>query len=148
MNNYKINRLSYVEFDHEPTPDELMHFKYVKREKKNGKWRYWYDDKGRTTETKKYTEYSVDDHKFYKTTERKVETDSMFTPMNKTETYTDSKGENHKTVTDYEGKVERAIQTGADYIARVLKKKASDFAFKRAERKLLNEYKKKAQASK
>ena len=43
MSEYKINRLSYVEFDHEPTPDELMHFKYIKREKVNGKWRYWYE---------------------------------------------------------------------------------------------------------
>ena len=43
MSDYKIKRLSYIEFDHEPTPDELMHFKYVKREKVNGKWRYYYD---------------------------------------------------------------------------------------------------------
>ena len=44
MSNYKINRLSYIEFDHEPTPDELMHFKYIKREKVNGKWVYTYPD--------------------------------------------------------------------------------------------------------
>lgn len=44
MSNYKINRLRYIEFDHEPTADELMHFKYIKREKVNGKWRYYYAD--------------------------------------------------------------------------------------------------------
>lgn len=26
------------------TDDELMHFKYVRKEKKNGKWRYYYKD--------------------------------------------------------------------------------------------------------
>lgn len=26
-----------------PNDDELQHFKYIKREKKNGKWRYYYD---------------------------------------------------------------------------------------------------------
>ena len=27
----------------EPVDDELMHWKYVKKQKVNGKWRYWYD---------------------------------------------------------------------------------------------------------
>lgn len=145
---YNIRRCSYIEFDHEPTPNELIHVKYTKREKVNGKWRYWYDDKGRTTSTKKYTEYSTDDHKFYNVTERKVETDSVFAPRNKKEVYTDSNGENHKIITDYEGKLERTIQTGANFIARVIKKKAADFAFKRAEKKMVDDLMKNARSAK
>ena len=60
MNNYKINRLSYVEFDHEPTADELMHFKYVKREKVHGKWRYYYTNP-KTGETKDVLGYGKRD---------------------------------------------------------------------------------------
>lgn len=30
---------------HEITDEELMHFKYIKREKKNGRWVYYYDEK-------------------------------------------------------------------------------------------------------
>ena len=60
MNKYKINRLPYIEFDHEPTSDELMHFKYVKREKVNGKWRYYYTD-SKTGESKDILGYDKRD---------------------------------------------------------------------------------------
>lgn len=43
MNEPKIKRYDYVEFDHELGPDELMHFKYISKKKINGKWRYYYD---------------------------------------------------------------------------------------------------------
>lgn len=39
--------------------DELMHFKYIKREKKNGRWVYYYDDselKGKEKASKKAAE--------------------------------------------------------------------------------------------
>ena len=126
--------------------DELYHWKYKSRYKLNGKWRYIYDDKGRTTATKKYNEYSVDDHKMYTTTERKVQTDSLLTPINKTEIYTDSKGENHKTVTDYEGKIERAAQTGANYIANAIKKGVFNVALRVEMKKMTYDLKKKARA--
>lgn len=42
-NGYVVHRLSYVEFDHELTSDELLHFKYISKKKVNGKWRYYYD---------------------------------------------------------------------------------------------------------
>ena len=60
MSNYKMNRLSYVEFDHEPTSDELMHYKYVKRVKVNGKWRYYYAD-SKTGESKDVLGYGKQD---------------------------------------------------------------------------------------
>lgn len=33
------------EYNYTPRPDELYHWKYIKRYKKNGKWRYVYDKK-------------------------------------------------------------------------------------------------------
>lgn len=43
---FKVTReLQYVDFDHELTDDELLHFKYIKKVRKNGKWRYYYDVK-------------------------------------------------------------------------------------------------------
>lgn len=32
------------EYNHMPRPDELYHWKYIKREKIDGKYRYWYAD--------------------------------------------------------------------------------------------------------
>ncbi len=126
--------------------NELYHkdHKYIKREWVKGKWRYWYDDKGTVTKSKKYNEYDLNDHTMYTTTKQTISTDSLFTPMNKTERYTDSAGENHKVITDYEGKVERTVEAGADFIARVIQKKAADIAFKRAANNMLREYIKKA----
>lgn len=130
--------------------DKLIHadwknHKYLKKIKTaSGQWRYVYDNKGKTVTEKKYNEYDVDYHKMYTTTERTVNTDSLFTPMKKTEIHTDSEGKHHKTVTDYDGKVERAVEAGTNFIARTLKKTASDIAFKRAANDLLKDYKKKA----
>lgn len=123
--------------------------KYIKREWIKGKWRYWYDDQGKTEVTKKYNEYSSDDHEMYITTEKKVKTNSVFTPMNKTEITTDSKtGEKHKTVTDYEGKLERAIQTGANFVANAIHKKAFDIAARREMKKIQKDLLNKARNSK
>lgn len=46
MENYKV----VVKRTDTPQDDELYHWKYTRREKKNGKWVYYYDDKstGRT----------------------------------------------------------------------------------------------------
>lgn len=41
MSKYIITRGSFREIN----DDELMHWKYIKRKKVNGKWRYWYDYK-------------------------------------------------------------------------------------------------------
>lgn len=130
--------------------DELKHadwknHKYLKKIKTaSGNWRYVYDSKGTVTKSKKYNEYDVDEHKMYTTTKQTVSTDSLFTPGNKTERYTDAEGNNYKTVTDYEGKVERTVEAGANFIANVLQKAAADIAFKRAANDILKEYKKKA----
>lgn len=124
--------------------NELYHWKYIDKKKVNGKWRYIYDNKGTLTKVKKYREYDVDEHKFYDTTKRTIETDSLFTPGNKTEKYVDEKGEEQKIVTDYDGKVERTVEAGANFIASVLQKAAADIAFKRAANDILKEYKKKA----
>jgi hypothetical protein len=40
MSNYILHNGTFVEVSDE----ELMHWKYIKREKKNGKWRYYYDE--------------------------------------------------------------------------------------------------------
>ena len=41
---FKVTReLQYVEFDHELSDDELCHHKYIKKERVNGKWRYYYN---------------------------------------------------------------------------------------------------------
>lgn len=38
---YHTDNIAYIDLD----PDEIMHWKYIKREKlANGKWRYYYDD--------------------------------------------------------------------------------------------------------
>ena len=51
----------------EVSDDELMHWKYIKREKKNGKWRYYYDVKDalgydeRDRMNKAHSEYTLAD---------------------------------------------------------------------------------------
>lgn len=47
--NYKVRRTSYTELYHSDSflgiefSDELYHWKYIKKKKVNGKWRYYYD---------------------------------------------------------------------------------------------------------
>lgn len=39
-----MQKMSYVDFDHELSDDELIHFKYKYRKKVGNTWRYWYED--------------------------------------------------------------------------------------------------------
>lgn len=41
-------------YNHMPRPDELYHWKYIKREKIDGKYRYWYADTEKPREPGKY----------------------------------------------------------------------------------------------
>lgn len=61
------------EYNHIPRPDELYHWKYIKREKVGDKYRYYYKDtdkKDRTSRFGKY-EYTYDDKTGYNTLTRK-----------------------------------------------------------------------------
>ena len=40
-------------YNYTPMPDELYHWKYIKREKINGKYRYWYADTEKSKKSNK-----------------------------------------------------------------------------------------------
>jgi len=64
-NIYAAYKASTARFD----PDELRHWKYIKREKVNGKWKYWYDDSSNklsTLQKKKSTLQTAYDKNFEK----------------------------------------------------------------------------------
>ena len=52
MNKYYIKNGKFVEV----SEDELMHWKYIKREKKNGKWVYYYDSDSLKNDAKGLTD--------------------------------------------------------------------------------------------
>lgn len=67
-------------------PDELQHWKYIKREKINGKWRYYYDvgkneklDAGHANVAVRYAKENVNFHrKKFQEVKRKVDSGEFF----------------------------------------------------------------------
>lgn len=100
--------------------DELYHWKYIKREKVNGKWKYYYDeDLNNAYKSGKQSEIAINAHQHGKTTEyvqkKKYEdTDNLFSTKSSYEITTDrSKDE----ITTYKrGKIERALADGERWI--------------------------------
>ena len=96
--------------------DEMYHYKYIKKYKVNGKWRYYYD----TRELRKFDKEATDTTKitkdgatFEKTTEYR-KSDKLFSPGDRTYKFTMSPlsggGSSHSSVTTtkYQGKAARA----------------------------------------
>lgn len=102
--------------------DELKHWKYIKKKKVNGKWRYYYDDselskfdRGATVTTEKINKYGT---KVTKTTKYE-QTDDLFDKGNQSTRVTGNLGsssfDNTETI-KYQGKLSRSIAKGEKYI--------------------------------
>lgn len=84
--------------------NELKHWKYIKKVRVNGKWRYFYDD----SETQKYDNNVTENSQIttkYKNTDRFGDSESVTTY-----------GSNNKTIVKNRGKLSRSIDNGKNWI--------------------------------
>lgn len=119
--NYRINYTANGEKDSDS--DTLRHWKYTKRERKGGKWRYWYATDGSNNRMGQITDAG----------NRLVRNAPVITPHSKdlfdTKTTVESKDDRGDTVVDKteteKGEITKAIERGKDFVSRMFDTKAT-----------------------
>lgn len=141
--------MSYYAIHRSKPNDELKHWKYIKKKKVNGKWRYYYDE----SELDKFDKGAVevkegvkkDGTKYTNTTEYK-KSNKLLSKKEKTIITTngsigDRKYKNKSTdITKTQGKLDRAVAKGEKWVFKTFFKKSA----KQQTKEKKNQAKKKA----